>query len=59
MKSRSIKVAAFYQSLHPTLKVTSSLRLQGEWLQNAGFAPGDVVAVEVTPGRLIITKSLK
>jgi hypothetical protein len=57
MKSRKIKVAAFYRSLHPVLKVTPSLRLTGEWLHSAGFAPGDTVAVEVTPGRLVITKS--
>jgi len=58
MKSRKIKVAAFYRSLHPELKITSSLRLTGDWLHNAGFTPGDVVTVEVTTGRLVITMSL-
>jgi hypothetical protein len=56
MKSRRIKVAAFYTSLSPKLKIISSLRLTGAWLYQAGFIPGDLVAVEVAPGRLIITK---
>jgi hypothetical protein len=57
MKNRRIKVAAFYTNLHPNLKVAPALRLAGEWLRNAGFVPGDVVAVEVTRGRLVITKN--
>jgi hypothetical protein len=57
MKSRKIKVAAFYTSLPPKLKITPSLRLTGEWLHKAGFAPGDLVAVEVALGRLVITKN--
>lgn len=57
MKDRRIKVVAFYTSLRPNLKVAPALRLAGEWLRNAGFVPGDVVAVEVTHGRLVITKS--
>lgn len=57
MKNRKIKVAAFYTSLHPNLRVAPALRLAGEWLHKAGFVPGDVVAVEVTHGRLVITKT--
>jgi hypothetical protein len=30
------------------------LRLQGRWLDQAGFAIGAEVRVEVTPGRLVI-----
>ena len=56
MKSRRIKVAAFYKSLHPELKVTSSLRLRGEWLRQAGFDPGDIVEVVVALGCLVIKK---
>lgn len=56
MKSRRIKVAAFYKSLHPELKIVSSLRLRGEWLRQAGFDPGDVVEVVVAAGQLVITK---
>ena len=58
MKSRKIKVAAFYRSLHPELKVASSLRLRGEWLRQAGFHPGDFVEVEIAPGYLVIRKGL-
>jgi hypothetical protein len=32
------------------------IRLRGIWLINAGFAPGDVVTVRVTRGRLVITR---
>jgi hypothetical protein len=56
MKSRRIKVAAFYRSLQPQLKVASSLRLRGEWLRQAGFHPGDLVEIDVEPGYLVIKK---
>lgn len=31
------------------------LRLRGHWLERAGFAIGDDVAIAVEPGRLVIT----
>lgn len=31
------------------------LRVQGHWLEQAGFKVGDRVRVEVQPGRLIVT----
>ena len=34
------------------------IRLQGRWLADAGFLPGDAIKVEVRKGRLIITKTL-
>ncbi|WP_262383905.1 type I toxin-antitoxin system SymE family toxin [Hymenobacter lutimineralis] len=52
---RRLKVAPHYKRLHPTLAVTSSLRLQGDWLTAAGFAPGATALVQVEAGRLIIT----
>lgn len=55
MKTRRLKVAPRYTRLHPELKITSSLHLCGEWLRNAGFAPGEIVLVEVVSGQLIIT----
>lgn len=58
MKSRKLKVVAFYRSLHPELKIASAIRLQGEWLRQAGFNPGDVVDVDVAPGYLTIKKKL-
>lgn len=30
------------------------IRLQGKWLQRAGFVPGSRLQVQVEPGRLII-----
>ena len=53
--SRRLKVAPHFKSLHPRPAVTSSLRLQGDWLEAAGFAPGTVAVVQVENGRLIIT----
>ncbi|MDO7846494.1 SymE family type I addiction module toxin [Hymenobacter sp. M29] len=57
MKPRRLKVAPLYTRLSPELKVTSKLRLSGDWLKAAGFAPGDFASVEVGQGRLIITKA--
>ncbi|GAA3987092.1 SymE family type I addiction module toxin [Hymenobacter antarcticus] len=55
MQARRIKVAPHYRQLHPQVRITSQLRLQGNWLAAAGFAPGTVAAIEVQAGRLIIT----
>lgn len=55
MKARQIKVATHYRQLHPQLRTTAKLLLQGNWLEAAGFAPGTVAAIEVQAGRLIIT----
>jgi hypothetical protein len=54
---RRIKVASPYARLHPSLKVTSSLRLAGDWLLHAGFRPGDMATVDVGEGQLTITKA--
>lgn len=35
--------------------VVPFLRVQGKWLEAAGFRVGDRVHVEVQPGRLIVT----
>ena len=55
MQARRIKVAPLYRQLHPQVRITSQLRIQGNWLAAAGFAPGTVAAIEVQAGRLIIT----
>ena len=55
MKARRLKVAPLYRSCHPQQRITSQLRIQGNWLAAAGFPPGSIAAVEVQTGRLIIT----
>ncbi|GAA4382067.1 SymE family type I addiction module toxin [Hymenobacter koreensis] len=52
---RRLKVAPHHKRLHPRPAVTSSLRLQGDWLQAAGFAPGTTALIQVEAGRLVIT----
>jgi len=54
---RRLKVTPYYIRLHPSLKVTSALRLSGDWLLRAGFRPGDMATVEVGEGQLTITKA--
>jgi hypothetical protein len=54
--TRRLKVAPHYVRLHPSLKITSSLRLAGDWLLRAGFRPGDVASVEVSDGHLTIRR---
>lgn len=54
--ARRLKVTPHYIRLHPSLKVTSALRLSGDWLLHAGFRPGDVATVEVGQEQLTITK---
>jgi len=57
LPSRRLKVTPHYTRLHPRLKVTSALRLAGDWLLHAGFRPGDVATIEVGEGQLTITKA--
>jgi hypothetical protein len=54
---RRLKVTPHYTRLHPSLKITSALRLSGDWLIQAGFRPGDVATIEVGEGQLTITKA--
>ena len=55
MQARRLKVAPLYRSCHPQQRITSQLRIQGNWLAAAGFPPGTVAAIVVQAGRLIIT----
>lgn len=41
-----------------TASTTASLRLSGKWLEQAGFQAGQVVLVQVEPGKLVITHSI-
>jgi hypothetical protein len=57
MNSRRLKVGyhcASSQELRGVLPPMPFLRLQGRWLDQAGFAIGVGVCVEVTPGRLVL-----
>jgi len=58
MKKRVLKIAPKYKGAPPYLKITSTLRLSGAWLRNAGFQPGDMVDIEVKIGQLIVTKKV-
>ena len=41
-------------------KVTPLIRLQGQWLRAAGFAPGDEILVEVVgDGQLTVRKQIE
>jgi hypothetical protein len=33
------------------------IRLRGHWLAAAGFSPSDTLGVEVSPGRIVITRT--
>ena len=55
--ARRLKVTPHYTRLHPSLKVTSALRLSGDWLLHAGFRPSDVATIEVREEQLTITKA--
>ena len=57
MNSRRLKVS--YQSVpsqqpYTRLPPKPFLRLQGRWLDRAGFAVGSDVRVQVEPGRLVL-----
>jgi hypothetical protein len=57
MNSRRLKVSYRpTQSLVPLAKLAPMpfLRLQGRWLDRAGFAVGADVRVQVQPGRLVL-----
>jgi hypothetical protein len=57
MKSRQLKVSYRSSQSHVPLQMPSPmpfLRLQGRWLDAAGFAIGADVHVQVEPGRLVL-----
>jgi hypothetical protein len=57
MNSRHLKVSyqcAPSQEPHRVLPRKPFLRLQGRWLDKAGFAVGADVHVQVEPGRLVL-----
>jgi len=57
MNSRHLKVSyqsASSQQPYRVLPPKPFLRLQGRWLDRAGFAVGSDVQVQVEPGRLVL-----
>jgi Toxin SymE, type I toxin-antitoxin system len=57
MNSRRLKVSyqsASSQQPYTPLSPMPFLRLQGRWLDRAGFAVGADVHVQVEPGRLVL-----
>lgn len=58
MKNRKLKVYGriFFCLRDLTCKKKQRIVLQGAWLAKAGFAFGDVVNVEVSEKRMILTK---
>ena len=57
-KERTIKVDAAFRPdrWHRAYRPYARLRLQGRWLERAGFVPGMRVAVAVADGRLTLSK---
>lgn len=54
---RSIKIQPFYRpTVWKVAKIVPSLFLVGNWLEEAGFKPGDQVSVIVQDDLLIIRK---
>ncbi|MFW5687511.1 MAG: SymE family type I addiction module toxin [Bacteroidota bacterium] len=57
---RKIKIQEFViPARYPNnkLKVKPVLKLQGDWLQELGFSPGDYVNIVASGGRLIIERA--
>lgn len=55
--SRTIKVQAHVtpSRFRKPAKVTSSLKLQGDWLKDAGFQPGYLATVEINDFKIVIS----
>ena len=55
MSQRTLKVYPFYTGKWPP-DPHSKIRLQGKWVREAGFEAGDRITVQVSHGKLVITK---
>jgi hypothetical protein len=55
--SRTIKVHAHVRPsrYRKPAKVTSSIKLQGDWLKDAGFQPGYLATVEIHNLKIVIS----
>jgi antirestriction protein ArdC len=54
-RRRKLKVYPLYTGKYPP-DPYSKIRLQGKWVQDAGFQAGDPIVVEVRPEQLVIKK---
>ena len=60
MKARRMRIGAQISPARsfPTLRrerIRPRLILQGDWLEDAGFAPGQAVTIQQTPAGLLLT----
>jgi len=56
-KQIRIGTAHYSQGLYHAARPVPYIRLRGDWLSKAGFAPNDLVVIRVTRGRLVITRA--
>jgi hypothetical protein len=56
MKTRTLKVEQLNRKSRQTSRPTHypGIRLKGNWMQEAGFAPGMMATVEVSQNQIII-----
>lgn len=52
---RTLRVYPFHTGKWPP-DPYPKIRLQGKWVRDAGFKAGDTITVQVTEGKLVITK---
>lgn len=56
--NRKLKIKYFYRAFgnwnHRHYKTVPQIILQGNWLEQAGFQPGDQVTIKVEDGQLTI-----
>ncbi len=58
MKNRNLKVCEFVDIISRTKPYRAPrILLQGKWLEEAGFKPGDKITVECSNGKLLIKKA--
>ena len=56
---RRMKIYPFYRFVENWVpfRLLPHIRLCGNWLENAGFYPGDTITVTVSEGMLVIRKA--
>jgi len=56
-KQIRVGTAHYSQGLYTAARPVPYIRLRGDWLTAAGFAPGDDIFIRITRGRLVITRT--
>ncbi|MDC8012531.1 type I toxin-antitoxin system SymE family toxin [Tahibacter soli] len=56
-KQIRIGTAHYSQGIYHAARPVPYIRLRGDWLAKAGFAPNDLVLIRVARGRLVITRA--